>query len=78
MELQQNIQPHNTNVITGNDSSKYSILIDKIFNCVNDHLLTLMNQMIITADGKLHEKAEKAKTEEERMKFMDCTQVFRT
>jgi len=78
MKLQQNIQPHNTNVITSNDSSKYPMLIDKIYNCVNDHLLILMNQMIITADGKLNEKAETANTEEERMKFMDCTQVFLT
>ncbi len=78
MKLQQNIQPHNTNVITSGDSSKYPMLIDKIFNCVNDHLLILMNQMIITADGKLNEKAEKASTEEERVQFMDCTQLFRT
>ena len=78
MKLQQNIQPHNSNAITSSNSSKYPKLIDKIFNCLNNHLLKLMNQMIITADGKLNEKAEKAKTEEERMKFMDCTQVFRT
>lgn len=78
MKLQQNIQPHNSNIITGTDSSKYPILIDKIFTCVNDHLLMLMNQMLVTADEKLKKKAGKAKTEEERKKFLDCTQVFRT
>lgn len=56
----------------------YSVVIDKAFNCVNDHLLILMNQMLTSADEKLFDQAEKAKNDEERMKFMDCTKIFRT
>ena len=78
MKPQQTIQPHNSTLITNCEASKYPVLIDKIFTCVNDHLLLLMNQMLSTADEKLKAKAGKAKTKEERNKFMDCTQVFRT
>lgn len=56
----------------------YSKIIDKVFNCVNDHLLILMNQMLTSADEKLFDQAEKAQNDEERMKFMDCTKIFRT
>ena len=56
----------------------YSKIIDKVFNSVNDHLLILMNQMHTSADDKLFDQAEKANNDEERMKFMDCTKIFRT
>ena len=56
----------------------YKRVIDKVHNCVNDHLLILMNQMLTSADDKLFDQAEKAKSDEERMKFMDCTKIFRT
>jgi len=65
--------------LTDTDSSKkYSKVIDKVFTCVNDHLLVLMNQMLNTADDKLFDQAEKARSDEERMKYMDCTKIFRT
>ena len=56
----------------------YKMIIDKVHNCVNDHLLILMNHMLTSADDKLFDQAEKAKSDEERMKFMDCTKIFRT
>jgi hypothetical protein len=37
-----------------------------------------MNHMLTSADDKLFDQAEKAKNDEERMKFMDCTKIFRT
>lgn len=78
MKLQQNIQPQNNTVQTSNGSGRYTVLIDEILSCVNDHLLTLMNQMITTADVNLYKKAEKAKSDKERKKFIECTQLFRT
>ena len=56
----------------------YKKVINLVHDCVNDHLLLLMNQMLTSADDKLFDQAEKAKTDEERMKFMDCTKIFRT
>lgn len=56
----------------------YTATINKVYDCVNDHLLVLMNQMLTTADDKLFDQAEKAKNDDERMKFMDCTKIFRT
>lgn len=63
---------------SSNGSVNYSRVIDKLYNCVNDHLLMLMNQMLSSADDKLFDQAEKADNDEERMKFMDCTKIFRT
>ena len=59
-------------------SSKYKKLTHNIVTCANDHLLLLMNHMLDTAADKLVDKAEKAKSDEERMKYMDCTRLFRT
>ena len=84
MELNQDITSQNT---TSQDalslngtkgSNNYSKVIDKVLTCVNDHLLVLMNQMLSSADDKLFDQAEKAKSDEERMKYMDCTKIFRT
>ncbi len=76
------LQPSTTSQIitnTGDMSvNKYKKVIDKVLNCVNDHMLVLMNQMISTADEKLFDQSEKAQNDEERMKFMDCTKIFRT
>ncbi len=63
---------------SSNGSVNYSRVIDKLYNCVNDHLLMLMNQLLSSADDKLFDHAEKAANDEERMKFMDCTKIFRT
>ncbi len=78
MNLQQNNHTNNANATTGNGADKYAILINKIVKCANDHLSILMNQMLSTADEKLKAEADKAGTEKDRMKYMDCTRVFRT
>ena len=62
----------------GNQSSKYSRIADQAFSCVNEHLKILINQMLNSADKKLFDLAEKAKSDEEQMKFMDCTRIFQT
>lgn len=64
--------------VQNNESLKYSKIIDKVFSSVNDHLMVLMNQMLSSADHMLFDLAEKAKTDEEQMKYMDCTRIFRT
>ena len=69
---------HDTSTQTRTSDVNYKKIIDKVHNCVNEHLLILMNQMLTSADDKLFDQAEKAKSDEERMKFMDCTKIFRT
>ena len=67
--------------VTSSDSdqtSKYSRIADQAFSCVNEHLKVLINQMVNSADKKLFDLAEKAKSDEEQMKFMDCTRIFQT
>jgi len=76
--ITQYITDSDTNDLSNKDSGKYKKIIDKIFHCVNDHLLMLMNQMLSSADNKLFDQAEKAKSDEERMQYMDCTRIFRT
>jgi len=63
---------------TDSRSDKYSKIIEKVFTCTNDHLITLINQMLNSADHKLFDLAEKASSDEEQMKYMDCTRIFRT
>ena len=59
-------------------SSKYSIIADKAFSSVNEHLMILISQMLNSADKKLFDLAEQATSDEEQMKFMDCTRIFQT
>ena len=59
-------------------SSKYSIIADKAFSSVNEHLMILISQMLNSADKKLFDLAEQARSDEEQMKFMDCTRIFQT
>ena len=59
-------------------SSKYSRIADKAFSCVNEHLMILISQMLNSTDKKLFDLAEKATSDEEQMKFMDCTRIFQT
>jgi len=61
-----------------NEADKYSKIIGKVFTCTNNHLITLINQMLNSADHKLFDLAEKATSDEEQMKYMDCTRIFRT
>jgi hypothetical protein len=68
----------NTAAKFDNESNKYSKIIEKVLRCTNDHLITLINQMLNSADHKLFDLAEKASDNEERMKYMDCTRIFRT
>ncbi len=71
--------PANQQAQTKNvDSTKYTKIVDKLFSCVNDHLMILISQMLNTADNKLFDLAEQATSDEEQMKFMDCTRIFRT
>jgi len=67
-----------TSAQDSNGPVNYSKILEKVHNCVNDHLLVLMNQMLTSADDKLFDQAEKARNDEERMKYMDCTKIFRT
>ena len=60
------------------DLDKYDSVIEEIFVCANDHLLKLMNQMLNSADEVFFDHAEKASSNEDQMKFMDCTRIFRT
>ena len=62
----------------GNESDKHSRIIEKVFTCTNEHLIILVNQMLNSADHKLFDLAEKASSDEEQMKYMDCTRIFRT
>ncbi|VAW51767.1 hypothetical protein MNBD_GAMMA06-1528 [hydrothermal vent metagenome] len=61
-----------------NKPIKHSKIIGKIFKCTNDHLLLLINHMLDTADKKLFDLAERANSDENQMKYMDCTRIFRT
>jgi hypothetical protein len=61
-----------------NQSSKYSRIADKAFSCVNEHLMILISQMLNSTDKKLFDLAEQATSDEEQMKFMDCTRIFQT
>ena len=70
MGLNQNTLVHN------NESLKYSKIIDKVLINVNDHLTVLMNQLLSSADNVLFGLAETATTDEERMKYMDCTYIY--
>ncbi|VAW51737.1 hypothetical protein MNBD_GAMMA05-50 [hydrothermal vent metagenome] len=72
MPANQQAQPQNM------DSTKYSKIVDKVFSCVNDHLMILISQMLNSADNKLFDLAEQATSDEEQMKYMDCTRIFRT
>lgn len=76
MDANSSSTKHNSAVT--NSSDKYKKVIDKVFTCVNDHLLILMDRMLVSAEEKLLEQSEKAKSEEDRMKYMDCTNIFRT
>ncbi len=60
------------------DLDKYDSVIEEIFVCANDHLLKLMNQMLNSADEVFFDHAEKASSNEDQMKYMDCTRIFRT
>ena len=61
-----------------NESVEYGEVVDKIFSCANDHLMILITQLLNSADMKLFDLAQQAKSDEERMKYMDCTRIFRT
>jgi len=72
MPVNQHAQRHNL------ESTKYKKIVDKVFSCVNDHLMILINQMLNSTDNKLFDLAEQATSDEEQMKYMDCTRIFRT
>lgn len=78
MNSEQNIISQDTTNADGSSPDRYKNVIEKVINCVNDHMLVLMHQMLTSADDKLFDQAEKAENDEERMKFMDCTKIFRT
>jgi hypothetical protein len=63
---------------SNNQSDNFSKVIDQVFTCTNEHLRPLINQMVKTADLKLSEQADKAETEEETMKYINCTRILCT
>ena len=71
MDLNQDL-----NLSDNNKSDNYSKLIDKVFSCVNDHLMILFNQMLSSADDKLFDLAEKSKSNEEQMQYMISMDIF--
>jgi hypothetical protein len=73
MELNQHVSTK-----AGQQSDKYTILIDNIFSCTNEHLMILIKHMLDSADNTLFDLAEKSVSDEEQMKYMDCTRIFRT
>jgi len=77
MDQNKNTQATHIDAANYNQDSNYTKIVDNIFNCVNDHLLMLMNQMLNSADKKLIEKADATDCETERSKFINCTQVFK-
>ena len=78
MDLQQNNTSQDSTSSANKSTDSYKNIIDKVINCVNDHVLVLMNQMLTTANDKLFDHADSAKSDEERMKYMDSTKIFRT
>ena len=71
----------NQTALSSSDSKQSSIytgIADKAFTCVNEHLTILIAQMLDSADNKLFDLSQQAKSDEERMKFMDCTRIFCT
>ena len=73
MPINQQVTPSDNS-----QSSKYSRIADKAFACVHEHLMILISQMLNSADKKLFDLAQKARSDEEQMKFMDCTRIFQT
>ena len=77
MELSQDVTTQ-TGSQSGRQIDKHTVLIDKIFSCTNEHLMILIKQMLDTADKTLFDLAEKSTSDDEQMKYMDCTRIFRT
>lgn len=73
MQSNQSVSSAGTNV-----SLKYKKIIDKVFTCVNDHMLLLVDRMLVTADEKLLDLSDKSKSDDERTMYTDCSRIFRT
>lgn len=58
-------------------SLKYKKIIDKIFTCVNDHMLLLVDRMLVTAEENLLDLSDKSKSDDESNMYMHCMQIFR-
>ncbi len=54
----------------------YSLLVEKIHTCLNEHLMTLMNQMLNTAGDVLFNLSEKAELDNKQMFFLDIIQLI--
>ena len=78
MDLNQNICSPNNNIVVNSGTDNYSNIIDKILNCANENLMMLMNQMLSSADKKLVAQADKSASDEDREKYLSCTQLFQT
>ncbi|MBL4712051.1 MAG: DUF1631 family protein [Gammaproteobacteria bacterium] len=70
--------PRDLGATSINNTSVYLKTADGVLSCVNHHLMILIDQMLTTADHKLFDLADSANSDEERMKYMDCTRIFRT
>ena len=73
MQSNQNVSTKETST-----SPNYKKIIDKVFTCVNDHMLILIDRMLVTADEQLLDKAEASKSDTERTTYMDCSRIFRS
>ncbi len=76
MSLQQNIFSQDSSNLGVSSADRYKSIIDNVVNCVNEQMLLLINQMLNSANEKLSELAEKAKTDEQRVKFTNCIKIF--
>ena len=61
MQSNQNVSTTETSA-----SPNYKKIIDKVFTCVNDHMLILIDRMLVTADEQLLDKAEKSKSDKKK------------
>lgn len=73
MQSNQSVSSTETNA-----SRKYEKIIDKVFTCVNDHLLLLVDRMLVTADDKLLDLSDNSKSDDESSMYMHCMRIFRT
>lgn len=54
----------------------YSSLVDKLYSCLNEHLMILMNQMLKTAGDRLFRLSEKAGSNERQMDYLDAIRLL--
>lgn len=56
--------------------NRHDTIINRIFDCVNEHLHILMSHMLSSADEKLKEKAKEEESDLDKRKYTDCASIF--